>query len=216
MDVHLQREPARTTDPKEISMRCPLCRQQGTLDDIQPDYWAGRIGGAQIVWGARRCPKEDCGALIQVVIDGAKVYSYPAETVDFDSTGLPAGVLGALQEAIMCHAHQCYVAGAIMVRKTLEEVCDDQGAQGGNLFARLEDLRGKVILPEAMFEGLHNLRLLGNDAVHIESQAFDQVDQEEVEVALEVTKEILKATYQYDSMMGRLAALKRAESEQGA
>jgi hypothetical protein len=139
------------------------------------------------------------------------VVAFPAETIDFDASDLPESVVRALEEAITCHANGCFTAAAIMVRKTLEVVCDDREATGSNLYERLQDLGDKVVLPQAMLRGLQNLRLLGNDAAHIESQVYNQVGREEVEVAIDVTKEILKATYQYESIMGRLDALKRHE-----
>lgn len=41
----------------------------------------------------------------------------------------------SLEEAITCHAQRCFVASAMMIRKTLEEVCRDRGTDGGNLSA---------------------------------------------------------------------------------
>jgi Domain of unknown function (DUF4145) len=159
------------------------------------------------------CPNPECGAHIFTVLDfnnNSVLVSYPAETIDFDATDLPPEVLEAFEEAVKCHAQQCYVAAAIMVRKTLEEVCRDRDAAGGNLRERIAALGAKVVLPKAMLEGLDDLRLLGNDAAHVESQTYNQVGEEEVEVAIDVTKEILKATYQYESIMGRLKKLQQA------
>jgi hypothetical protein len=59
------------------------------------------------------------------------------------------------------------------------------------------------------FAGLDDLRLLGNDAAHTESTAYEQVSQEEVEVAIEFTKEVLKAVYQYRDLLNRMRALKK-------
>ena len=96
-----------------------------------------------------------------------------------------------------------------MVRKTLEELCKDRGAEGGNLKARIASLEGKVVLPRELLEGLDDLRLLGNDAAHIESQTYDRVGKNEVELAVDLTKEVLKAVYQYAGILARLKALKK-------
>jgi hypothetical protein len=67
-----------------------------------------------------------------------------------------------------------------------------------------------------MLDALHDLRLLGNDAAHVELKDFDDVDKEKVEVALDIGKEILKAAYRYKAIMGRLNALELdAENEDG-
>jgi hypothetical protein len=107
-----------------------------------------------------------------VFVSGKLVESFPAETLDFDATNIPATVQGAFEEAIKCHAQSCFVASAIMVRKTLEELCRDRGAAGGNLKERIKALGTKAVLPQELLDGLDDLRLLGNDAAHIESQEY--------------------------------------------
>jgi hypothetical protein len=68
------------------------------------------------------------------------------------------------------------------------------------------------VLPPDLLSGLDDLRLLGNDAAHIESQAYNQVSQEEVEVAIEFAKEVLKAIYQYSALLAKLKKLKKPPS----
>jgi hypothetical protein len=53
------------------------------------------------------------------------------------------------------------VASAIMVRKTLEELCKERNATGPNLKERIKALGTKVVLPEDLLVGLDDLRLLG-------------------------------------------------------
>ena len=136
---------------------------------------------------------------------------YPPETLAFDASDIPDRIKDAFEEAIVCHAHDAYTASAIMVRKTLEELCFDQKATGENLYKRIEALNKKVLLPVGFLEGLHDLRLFGNDAAHFENRVYEQVGKEEVEVAIEVTQVILKATYQYSEIMGRMSALKKSQ-----
>jgi len=135
--------------------------------------------------------------------------SYPPERIDFDATNIPASVLKALEEAIACHASNCFIAAAIMVRKTLEELCAERGAKGDNLKAHIKGLSSKAVLPGELLDGLDDLRLLGNDAAHIESKEFDTIGKEEVEVGIEFAKEVLKAVYQYSALLNRLRALKK-------
>ena len=161
--------------------------------------------------GVRRCPNPACYALLFVVADSDNklLVSYPPERLDFDSTNLPASVTKSVEEAITCHANECYIAAAIMVRKTLEELCRDRNAIGANLKERIKALGTKVVLPKELLDGLDDLRLLGNDAAHIESQEFNAVGKEEVEIGIEFAKEVLKAVYQYSSLLSRLRSLKK-------
>src|SRR5206468_3857764 len=124
---------------------------------------------------------------------------------------VPAAVANAITEAVTCHAHECFIAAAIMVRKTLEELCRDRAAHGDNLKQRLKNLATKIVLPQELLDGLDDLRLLGNDAAHIESEEFNKVGREEVEIGIEVAKEVLKAVYQYSTLLSRLRSLKRPE-----
>ena len=96
-----------------------------------------------------------------------------------------------------------------MVRKTLEELCSDRSATGKNLKDRIRDLGKKIVLPNELLEGLDDLRLLGNDAAHIESQEFNKIGQDEIEIGIEFAKEVLKATYQYSALLSRLRSLKK-------
>jgi hypothetical protein len=132
--------------------------------------------------------------------------------VDFDSSNIPTRIAASLREAINCYAIDCFVAAAIMVRKTLEELCQDRSAEGRNLRERIRSLQAKVILPQELLDGLDDLRLLGNDAAHLESKEFEKIGVEEVGAAIEFTKEVLKAVFQYSTLLKRLQSLKKSKS----
>ena len=57
---------------------------------------------------------------------------------------------------------------------------------------------------------MDELRLLGNDAAHIEAKVYEQIGHDEVEAAIDLTKEILKAVYQLDGLVKRLTGLRSA------
>jgi hypothetical protein len=180
----------------------------GTFDPLHPNAfdWPFTDG----VVGIRRCPNPSCRALLFVVWQrDTLVASYPTLRLDFDATNIPKAVAAAFEEAIACHASECFIAAAIMVRKTLEELCRDRGATGKDLKERIRTLGAKIVLPRELLDGLDDLRLLGNDAAHIESREYDQVGKEEVEIGIEFAKEVLKATYQYSALLNRLRGLKK-------
>lgn len=192
-----------------VKLRCPTCRQRGTFENL---------GGHDIavqprtLVGYRRCPDPACSALVFFAADTQTrevQISYPPERIDFDAVNIPTPVISALEEAITCHANNCFIASAIMVRKTLEELCRERGATGGNLKERIKALGTKVVLPTELLDGLDDLRLLGNDAAHIESTEYDKIGQEEVEIGIEFAKEVLKAVYQYSALLTKLRALKK-------
>ena len=171
-------------------------------------------GNPNTYFSSRRCPNHTCHAHVFVVWQHPDrvVASYPPERIDFDTASIPEPVVRSFEEAISCHANGAFVAAAIMVRRTLEVLCADKGAAGKTLKDRVAALGATVILPPGLLAGLDNLRLLGNDAAHIEAQAYNQVGKTEVELAIDVAKEVLKAVYQLDSLVKRLDALKRPAS----
>jgi hypothetical protein len=64
------------------------------------------------------------------------------------------------------------------------------------------------MIPIELINGMDDLRLLGNDAAHIENKTFEEIGNDEIEISIEFTKEILKATYQYEHLLQRLKSLK--------
>lgn len=192
------------------NLRCPGCGQLGTFQLAFPNSQDLMIANITRV-GERVCPNINCLTLIYIVWKNDQIVrTFPAVRIDFDKANIPTPIVSALDEAIVCHANECYVAAAIMVRKTLEELCRERGAQGNNLKERIRALGTKIVLPNELLDGLDDLRLLGNDAVHIESQVYNQVGRNEVEVGIDFTKEVLKAAYQYSALLGRLRGLKKA------
>lgn len=205
-------QPSRTANRTPIRLRCPACRQLGSFEAvIDETIHAGGLG--QHIWlGQRRCPNPACHAHVFLVWDEtlAVKAAYPPERIDFDAANIPIRIVSTIEEALTCHANQAFVAAAIMVRRTLEEICADRGAQGRTLKDRLQALTGAVILPPALVAGLDNLRLLGNDAAHVEATEYNTIGKTEVELAIDITKEVLKAVYQLNDLVNRLEALKKA------
>jgi hypothetical protein len=204
--------------PPTLKLRCPNpnCRQLGSFGppagtDI-PDLGLRTEGSDPrgVILGHRICPNPRCLTHVFVLHDGNSVIaSYPPERIDFDARGIPATVTATLEEALECHANRCFMATAILIRKTLEQLCEEKGSQGANLRERIGNLKTRIIIPEDLFGALDDLRLLGNDAAHIESRTYNDIGREEVEAALELTKEILKAVYQYADLLNRLRLLKK-------
>lgn len=213
-EKHLGAQPNGIHPPHNtrVAARCPACKTSSVFDAVSqtPDTQVVPRGGRVLVTGLRTCPSRLCGCLIFFVCEpgGSNVRLYPPETLDFDSTGLPQSVLDALEEAVMCHAASCYRASAMMVRKTLEQLCIEQTITKGNLKEKVKELCAKIVIPIDLVDGIDDLRLLGNDAAHVSAQDFNQVGKDEVETAIELAKELLRATYQHKSLVARMKAHK--------
>lgn len=195
-----------------IATRCPHCGHFGTFQQVGGNDHVKMSGNNVLYYlGLRMCPNAKCYGHMFFIADGQNnlLLTSPSETVPFDKENIPTGVLSSFEEAIKCHANNCFVASAIMIRKTLEEICHDRSATGKNLALRLKDLGTKILIPKELIDGMNDLRLLGNDAAHIEATTFNDIGKDEIEISLEFTKEILKAVYQYESLLQKMKKLKR-------
>lgn len=195
--------------PIEVVVDCPECGNGGTFDTIK-DCLDERTSDGKYVLGQRICPNPSCRCHIFFVRDNEeKIVTYPHLRINFDTTSIPEKIKESLEEAIGCESIESYIASAIMVRRTLECLCEERGSTGNSLKERIINLKNKIILPSELFEALDNLRLLGNDAAHIESKDYENIGKDEVNLAIELTKEVLKACYQYEGLIKKLKSYKK-------
>ena len=113
---------------------------------------------------------------------GSKSHIRPKPLIS-NSTNLPPKILDTLEEAVNCHAAGSYKATALMVRRLLEELCEDKKAQGSTLKDRLSKLGSVAVIPTDLLDAADNLRLLGNDAAHVEAKAYDAIGVQEAALA---------------------------------
>lgn len=193
-----------------IALRCPACRQNGTFDPI-PNI--NDISSGRFYMGQRRCPNPQCLSHVFCILDstGKVIRSYPPERIDFDPINIPPPIAKTFTDALACRAENLHVAAAIMIRRTLEELCENKEATGADLKARISALKSSVVLPQALFDSLDDLRFLGNDAAHIEAKTFNSIGEDELDIAIELTKEILKAVYQLEDLLTKFRALKKVQ-----
>src|ERR1700684_4096803 len=118
MDIKVTNSLGKSPTQSLVKVRCPKCRRNGTFEALNTNDVAVHPTGHIV--GVRRCPDPDCYALLFFASKpGGKDELYPPETIDFDATSIPTPIQRALDEAIKCHAQRCFVAAAIIVRKTL-------------------------------------------------------------------------------------------------
>lgn len=204
--------PPATTDVNAV---CPGCQQNTRFvpiggEDIEEDV---SFGGPRLRLGYRKCPDPDCSTVIFFMARQGRVLQIYPTRINFDTQRIPDEIVSTMDEALTCFNNECYRAAGMMLRRTLEELCHQQQVEGENLLKKIEALREKIILSTELFKGLHDIRLLGNDAAHIEAQNYEDVGKEELEVAIEFTRELLHVVYQSSIITDKLAALKKASTD---
>ncbi len=212
MKLTVKKFQARDTN---IATRCPHCGHFGTFVNMSSLSLDNINGSPEYYIGMKYCPNTNCKGQLFYIKDnsGIILQTFPSDTIPFDKENIPEKVLNAFQEAITCHSNLCFIASAIMLRKTLEEICFDRGASGKNLKEKLKELGSKILIPRELIDGMDDLRLLGNDAAHIEAKTFADIGKEEIEISIDFTKEILKAVYQYENLLVKLKKLKEKKNE---
>lgn len=209
------------------SIRCPHCRQLGSAHMIgntgfqyqkkvfvDPVPNPKRVGDTVLSASIHICPNPNCKGLLFVIREpNGNLTVQPPELIDFNSDGIPERCQQTIKEAVACHSAGAYRAASMMVRRLLEEICDENGATGKDLHKRLDSLKTKVVLPRDFFAAMMELKILGNDAAHVEARQYDQIGRDEAGDAIELVKEILKALYQLKGLVSRLQARKNSKSD---
>lgn len=198
-----------------VVFRCPHCDSIGTFHGQNPAiaYQCaidinGQKYGFNLVLGPRLCPSPNCSKPVFVVEQSGRVaYSAPPVTIDFDTGNVPAKISESMKEAIVCLAVGCFRASALLIRRTLEEICEDKNARGDNLKKRIESLSSNIVVPSALIKAMDQLRILGNDAAHVEAKTYDVIGKNEIEIGIILCKELIKATYQLDDLVAQLTNL---------
>lgn len=199
----------------DLSLTCPHCGVQVMAKAI-PGVIDVLTSSNRCRVGLRECNNPACSGVIFIAImqGEQRVITVPPYYFKYNQTDIPAPVLSAFDEAITCFTNSCYMASAMLLRKSIELICEDRGSSGKNLKEKIDNLRHVVILPPEFLSGMHNLRYLGNDAAHVDADTYRQVSQRELQVGIQVTMELIHALYQYKNSLDQLEELKKPEPEQ--
>lgn len=104
-------------------------------------------------------------------------YQYPTENIDY--TGVPENIKTAFASAVKTRAIDPAIC-ILSLRRTLEMICKDKGAQGYTLKDKIQDLIDKKILPEMMNDACWIVRQSGNDAAHADDVVFTSYEVQEI------------------------------------
>lgn len=105
---------------------------------------------------------------------------------------IPASIARELVEAHACFDAKLYTAAAVMVRRTLEGMCIEQGTKKSNLFQALQELRDDGIIEGRLFDWAQALRVLGNQGAHFSEES---VSREDAADALSLAEAVLNYIY---------------------
>lgn len=206
-------------EDSQVNGECPHCHKKSAFQsvgsiDILTDY----VGDLRYILGTRRCPGCENAVFCVLKMYVSKIgeqlieldHLFPKPYPQIEKEGVPEMVTKFLTEAMICFREGCFTASAIMIRRTLEEICSQAGAEGPNLHARILDLPNKTAIHQRYIDAMMDLKYLGNDAVHIELKNFDQIGKDEVDLGLELIQTIIQSWFKFMHIQGKLQNLKKA------
>ncbi|MGC0400513.1 uncharacterized protein YbaR (Trm112 family) [Streptomyces sp. SAI-126] len=112
--------------------------------------------------------------------DGEPLVGWPKQQRPL-SYNVPEALRREHEEARQCFSSKAYTATAVMVRRTLEGVCLDQGMSSSTgrpkpLFKMLEQMKDEGKIDGQLFEWAQELRVLGNQGAHFTGTSVSRED----------------------------------------
>jgi hypothetical protein len=113
-------------------------------------------------------------------------------------------------------AYECWMmamgrAATLMLRRCVENACNICGAQGDDLYQKIEDLKKKNKLHPLNAESAHKARILGRDIAHI----LHEVDSNEILKCLSLTERILEDLFLLPAIHEEIDEAHPAKKAQG-
>ncbi|MFI1415509.1 DUF4145 domain-containing protein [Streptomyces sp. NPDC020707] len=133
-------------------VQCGTCHDPFLM--VEEDYGQGWDGDPGVLWPPQKRPL---------------------------SIHVPQDLRREHEEALQCFKSKAYTATAVMVRRTLEGVCSDQGMSSGTgrpkpLVKMLAQLKDEGKLDGRLLEWAQELRVLGNEGAHFTGRGVSRED----------------------------------------
>ncbi len=112
------------------------------------------------------------------------------------SEAVPESLRREHGEATSCFKSGAYTATVVMVRRTLEGVCNQHGVTRKPLFKALEEMEGKGLIEGRLLEWSQELRVLGNEAAHFTG---GHVSRQDASDAIALAEAILDYLYVFSA-----------------
>jgi hypothetical protein len=187
------------TPEKTWPFICPHCEQASNAVVRGKAYWQSADGseGPPAEWTLVQCDRcheptlqvrEDFGGGFAEDDNPATVFPVPHRL----SSSVPAGLRREWEEAQTCLRAKAYAASVVMVRRTLEGTCAEQGVRCRSLAQGLKKLAADGLIDETLAEWADALRIVGNRGAHYTG---DVMAREDAEDALAFTEALLDHIY---------------------
>ena len=114
---------------------------------------------------------------------------------------IPSDIARAFDEAVRSLAARCPQAAAVMARRTLEAVADEQSAEGKTLEQRLKKLAASGALHPTFSEWAGEVRLVGNQGAHFDP--IKEVSSADAQELVKFVRDLLRHLYELPAELRR-------------
>jgi hypothetical protein len=177
---------------------CPKCGEpskssvHGRVEAYDPE------GGPPAEFVLLRCSHAECQApMVQVREDYGRGFDEDKPVTYYPSprrlsSAVPRALRDEFAEARKCFDAKAYTATLVMVRRTLEGTCADQGSTKRTLAESLKDLQAQGKIDGLLAEWADLLRVVGNEGAHFTG---NKASTEDAEDALDFAEALLDHLY---------------------
>jgi len=123
------------------------------------------------------------------------------------SSKIPESLRLEHKEARSCFSNAAYTATVVMVRRTLEGVCSENGISKKPLIKALQQMQADGLIEGRLLEWAEELRVLGNEGAHFTGR---RVAREDAQDALALAEALLDYLYVFSA---QFAEFKKRRSE---
>lgn len=186
--------------PDEVrAFICPKCGEpskssvRGRVEAYIPE------DGLPYEFALLQCTRSECQEpIVQIREDFGQGFEADTPAIYYPaprrlSTAVPAPLRNAFDEARKCFNAKAYQATLVMVRRTLEGTCADQGSTKRTLATSLKELRAQGKIDGFLAEWADLLRIVGNEGAHFSST--DDASAQDAEDALDFAEALLDHLY---------------------
>lgn len=198
---------------------CPKCGEpskstvHGRVTSFDPE------AGPPIEFAFLQCSHAECQEpIVQVREDYGRGFEDDKPATYYPSprrlsNAVPPALRGEFAEARKCFDAKAYGATLVMVRRTLEGTCSDQGSAKRTLAESLNELQTQGKIDGLLAEWADLLRVVGNEGAHYTG---NKVSAQDAEDALDFAEALLDHLYvlraRFDGFKSRQQKRKKSRS----
>ena len=140
------------------------------------------------------CPK--CGTRYAVNQWGGSVTSLrKLDRVSLQPLpGLSERAKHDLAEAARALNADAPTAASVMLRRAVEQMCEDLGATEGRLVDKIDSLKARGVFKPVTAAAAHAVRIFGNDGAHTNARVYDAVTLDDAEEAFDLVVRLAKSS----------------------